>query len=162
MGRSRTRQAILHTVSSCRAGMVSPRDDCQISPFLRSAKTSRKVLLAIATATTFPRQCPSSRMTHSKPASVFLALRNLAIAPSTSSLRKEGLPILDIRPRRPLPPLEWGLGVKPCQSAKWRADLKPLMSGTSALADAAGMAPTPGMVVNRCACRIIPQFVLSF
>src|SRR6185503_12490127 len=86
---------------------------------------------------------------HGEACGLVRTTRRTDVAPTTSRDRNNGLPILEIRPNRSLPPLECDLGVKPSQAAKCRPDLKAAGSGTNALTEAAMMAPTPGMVVSR-------------
>ena len=88
-------------------------------------------------------------MTPAGPLAPFRTWRSTVVAPSTRSVRSVVLPIFDILPRRSLPPLEWGFGVSPIHAAKCRAEVKPAMSGTSALIAAAVIGPMPGTAVRR-------------
>ena len=86
------------------------------------------------------------------------ACRRTEVAPSTSRERSSALPIFDILPKRSLPPLERDFGVKPSHAARWRPDLNPAGSGTSALIDAAVIAPHPVLSsAAACPCLALPQ-----
>lgn len=107
---------------------------------LWSTEPRSPVLLASATATTLKGRLPSKSFSHGLALSSVRTWRRTDAAPVTRSDRNSGLPILEMRPRRSLPPLEWAFGVSPIQAAKCRADLKPPGSGTSALTAIAIMA----------------------
>lgn len=109
----------------------------------------RAILLASATATTLYWRRASKAVIHCGAFGLLRAWRTTDVAPTTSRERNMELPIFEMRPSRSLPPLEWGLGVRPSQAAKCQPDLKPVGSGTSARTAAAVIAPTPGIVVNR-------------
>src|SRR5271170_6984061 len=74
--------------------------------------------------------------------------RTSAVAPMTSSRRRYLSPILLIRPRRSLPPLEFWSGVRPSQAANWRPDLNCPGSVTAAAKAVAPIGPIPGMVAR--------------
>ena len=59
------------------------------------------------------------------------------------------LPLFDILPNRSLPPLEWGLGVKPDHAARSRAVLKPVASGKVAASTLEVIGPMPGIDFRR-------------
>ncbi len=109
----------------------------------------RAILLARAMATTLKGRLAKSLAIHAGALGLPFIRRRTEVAPNTRSERNLGLPIFDIRPSRSLPPLEWGFGVRPSQPAKCRPDVKPPGSETSALMDAAMIAPTPGIVTRR-------------
>src|SRR6476659_7211134 len=70
------------------------------------------------------------------------------VAPRTSNLRISRLPVLVIRPRRFLPPVEYCRGTRPSQAAKCRALLNMPISPTVAAISDALMGPIPGIVAR--------------
>ena len=66
----------------------------------------RAVLLASATAATFGGRRDRIARNHGEAFPPLRAWRRTVVAPKISKVRKVGLPIFEIRPRRSLPPLE--------------------------------------------------------
>ena len=71
------------------------------------------------------------------------------VAPRVSNLRISRLPVLVIRPRRVVPPIESCRGINSSQAAKFRALLiAPMSANVAAIRDAV-IGPMPGMVARR-------------
>ena len=113
----------------------------------------RAILSARAMAATFGGRRASSAVRQADVGAPRRACAITAGAPTTSSVRKTGLPILEIWPIRSLPPLECILGVKPTHAAKWRPESNACGSGTKACTVAAVIArllePSSGVALSR-------------
>ncbi len=87
------------------------------------AQTTRAILLAMATlATRTGFLAKRATRRGSAVSGLCLARRIRDVAPTTRSFRKYRSPILVIRPRRSLPPLEFCEGVSPSQAANSRPE----------------------------------------
>ena len=105
------------------AGTVATRDR-QYSPRTRTAQTTRAILFARATDTRRAGRRLRRLSAHSARGVVRLrAKRMTAVAPTTRSRRRYLSPILEMWPRRSLPPLEFCLGTRPSHAANCRPDL---------------------------------------
>src|SRR5262249_5248207 len=71
------------------------------------------------------------------------------MAPQTRRRRRSSSPARVITPSRVLPAVEWSLGVRPSQAAKWRAERKVAGSGAFMTSMAAVIGPTPGIWAKR-------------
>ena len=94
----------------------------------------RAILLASATAATLNGRRASRRVAQS--AALRAALCSSAAARwrrAPGAAAASGCPASRCLPRRSLPPLECGFGVRPSQAAKWRAEAKPPGSGDERL-----------------------------
>lgn len=100
-------------------------------------------------ATTLKTRRAKMAISHSEALELRRTCPKTDVAPRISKERSAELSIFDILPRRSLPPLECGFGVKPSQAAKRHPDLNPVGSGTSAFMEAAMIAPTTGIVASR-------------
>ena len=106
--------------------------------------------MAMATVVNRAGLRSSKLRTQAPVADVFMPARRMTeVAPTTSSLRRYPSPILQMRPRRSLPPEEFCLGTRPRNAANYRPFLKTAGSDTLAARAVAVITPTPGIVSSR-------------
>ena len=114
------------------------------------AQIARAAWLAMATVATRTGLRASSAVIRGSAVSGRCRLRRTSeVMPMTRSLRRYWSPILEIRPRRSLPPLEFCKGVSPSHAANCRPDWNWVGSVTVAARAVAPSRPTPGTVAMR-------------
>lgn len=115
-----------------------------------TAHAIRAILLAMATEATRAGFLASNATKRGSTVLGFcLAYRTSAVAPTTRSCRRYRSPILVMRPKRSLPPLELCRGVSPSQAANCRPDENWLGLVTDAASAVAPIGPMPGIVARR-------------
>jgi len=91
-----------------------------------------------------------------------LACSNVVRAPWMRSIRRQGSPFFEIRPRRRTWPLADSRGVSPRALARWRAEGKRWTSPRLAARAVAVSRPTPGMVRSRVMRGLSPASASSW
>lgn len=103
-----------------------------VPPLVSSAQTILAILFANAMAATLAGLRANNAVSQGDIVAPRRACCNTAVAPTTRSERSAGFPILEIFPKRSLPPLECiFFGVNPIQAAKCRPEVKAPGSGTN-------------------------------